>query len=101
MATGDFAERLRRQIDIGETMFIEFLVTGAWNAVDLRKWLTGTTALLEKEYTSSSSILRTFILESTKRDIEYQLNWKETLEKCLQILSGIQQSVAPLGDDQP
>lgn len=98
MTTGEFAWRPAKQIENGETMFLEFLVNGHWNAVDLRKWVTGTTALLEKEYTSSSATLRTFIAESSKLDVEYQLNWRETLEKSLEILCGIQQVVVGDGE---
>jgi hypothetical protein len=100
MTTGEFAWRLAKQIDVGETMFLEFVVNGHWNAVDLRKWVTGTTALLEKEYTPSSAIVRTFMAESSELDVEYQLNWKETLEKCLEILCGVQQAVSPRGDGE-
>ena len=99
MASGEFASRLAKQIDVGETMFLEFVVNGHWNPVDLRKWVTGTIALLEKEYTSSSATLHTFITESSKLDVEYQLNWAATLERCLEILCGIQQVV--VGDNEP
>jgi len=98
MTTGEFAWRLAKQIENGETMFLEFLVNGHWNAVDLWKWVTGTTALLEKEYTSSSATLRTFVAESSKLDVEYQLNWKETLEKSPEILCGVRQAVVGDGE---